>query len=57
MFDLLASEYHWPPDTILALPVARALCHHAAILERHEVKTGNPTFTECDLLAELQSDP
>jgi hypothetical protein len=50
MIDLLAAEYHWPPDVLLSLPVARALCHHAAILERHEVKTGRPTFAEMDLL-------
>lgn len=56
MIDLLAAEYHWPPATIRALPVAQALCHHAAILERHEAKTGRPTFTERDFLAGMPSD-
>lgn len=38
---------------ILNLPVAQALCYHAAILERCEVQTGQPSFAERDLLAEL----
>ena len=57
MIDLIAAEYHWPPATILSLPVAQALCYHAAILERHEVKTGNPTFAEMDMLKALTPEP
>lgn len=52
--DAIASEYGWPPQTILNLPIAQALCFHAAILERHEVKTGTPSFADRDLLASLE---
>jgi len=38
------------------LPVAQALCYHAAILERLEIKTGTPTFAERDLLNDLNAE-
>lgn len=52
--DSLASEYHWPPATIRRLPLAEIFCYHAAILERHEVDSGVPSFRERDLLASLK---
>lgn len=56
LFDTLAGEYHWPRAEILSLPLAQALCLHAAILERNDIKTGVPTFAERDLLRELKSE-
>lgn len=50
--DAIASEYGWREKHILRLPLARALSYHAAILERHEIKTGVPSFADRDLLAE-----
>lgn len=54
LIDAIASEYGWTEETILALPLARALCHHAAILERKDIPTGQPTFTERDILLNME---
>jgi len=51
--DAIASEYGWAPQVIRRLPLAEALCYHAAILQRHEVDNG-PSFAERDLLKTLQ---
>ena len=50
---MLAAEYSWPLAEILRLPLRQVLCFHAAILERHEIKTGTPSFTERDILASI----
>ena len=49
----MASEYGWPPATIRRLPLAEALCFHAAILQRHEIDTHAPSFAERDILEGL----
>jgi hypothetical protein len=33
------------------MPLAEVLCHHAAILQRHEIDTHAPSFAERDLIA------
>lgn len=50
LVDALASEYRWSRAEILALPLAQALCLHAAILERKDIATGAPSFADRDLL-------
>ena len=53
LIDAIASEYGWPPHVIRSLPLAEALCFHAAILQRHEIDNG-PSFAERDILQSLQ---
>lgn len=53
LVDLLCSEYGWPLDAVLDLPVARALCLRAAIAERNGVESGGLTYLEIQLLKNL----
>lgn len=55
--DTLAAEYGWRLADILSLPLSQALCLQAAILERHDIKTGQPSFAERDLLAQMKATP
>ena len=51
--DALASEYGWPPTTIRRMPLAEALCYHAAILQRNDIDSRAPSFAERDILESL----
>ena len=53
LVDLLCSEYGWPLDAVLDIPVARALCLRAAIAERNGVESGGLTYLEIQLLKNL----
>lgn len=37
------------------MPLAEVLCYHAAILARHEIDTGAPSFAERDLIESMKS--
>lgn len=41
------------PAAIRRMPLAEAFCYHAAILHRHEIDTGAPSFAERDILKNL----
>jgi len=51
---MIASEYGWTEAAILKLPLARAFCYQAAILQRRDVDTSEPSFAERDLIAEMK---
>lgn len=54
LIDTLASEYHWPAQYIRRLPLAEAFCYQEAILARHDINTGAPSFVERDIIKDIR---